>query len=208
MLTTRSLRIALVMAFAVAANGTSHRASAGSSYERACWSAELSTISHNVSGTATIVDDVTIQVDDFFYDGGGPLVYFYLGATNSGSSFANGLEVPPLLSGTAYNGESLTLTLPPGETLDGYGAISVWCAEFNVNFGSGSFDPEPTPGNIDGDCEIDLDDYAAFSTCLAGPDVTTPPPGCPLADFEKADMDGDSDADLDDFAWFQEAFTG
>ena len=114
-------------------------------YPRAGWTAPLSEISHDVSGTVTIVDAVTLQVDDFTYDGGGPAVYFYLGADDTTPSFTSGLELMPLLTGTVYDGTGgpLLLQLPQGHTMDPYQAISVWCAAFDVNFGSGTFVPEP-----------------------------------------------------------------
>jgi hypothetical protein len=58
------------------------------------------------------------------------------------------------------------------------------------------------PGDMDGDGDVDLDDFAAWESCLGGPEVT-PGPDC-----EAADLDSDNDVDLDDFAQFQEAFTG
>ncbi len=41
----------------------------------------------------------------------------------------------------------------------------------------------PTPGDIDEDEGVDLDDFAFFATCMAGPDLTTPPPGCDAEQF-------------------------
>ncbi|MCP4248681.1 MAG: energy-coupling factor transporter transmembrane protein EcfT [bacterium] len=54
----------------------------------------------------------------------------------------------------------------------------------------------------DGDGDVDLDDFAAFDTCLAGPDAGLGT-GCDCFD---ADADGDND--LLDFAEFQVSFTG
>ena len=54
------------------------------------WQAELATLFHDVSGTVTIVDDDTVRVDDFVFDGGGPLVFFYLGTSNTDMSFESG----------------------------------------------------------------------------------------------------------------------
>jgi hypothetical protein len=107
-------------------------------YPRAAWVANIRFGEHSVQAFVTIVDDHTLQVEHFTYDGTAPLVYFYLGASNSSPDFENGLQLEPLLD-RPYNDESLTLTLPVGETLDGYNAIAVWCAEFMVNFGSASF---------------------------------------------------------------------
>lgn len=108
-------------------------------YERAGWEAQLSTKFHEVSGTVRIVDHNTLEVEDFSYDGGGPAVYFYLGTENTQAAFLNGIGVGPLLSGPAYNNETLTIDLPAGETMDMYNAVSVWCVDFEINFGSGTF---------------------------------------------------------------------
>jgi hypothetical protein len=114
-------------------------ASVGWGYDRAGWEAQLSTFSHDVAGTVRIVDEDTLEIEGFTYDGGGPAVYFYLGEDNSDASFGAGLGVGPLLTGTVYNNDSLTVDLPEGVTLDGYNAVSVWCVDFSVNFGSGEF---------------------------------------------------------------------
>jgi hypothetical protein len=55
------------------------------------------------------------------------------------------------------------------------------------------------PGDFDADGDVELDDYAGFSSCLesSGPGI----PGCVTADF---DLDGD--ADHADFAGFQRHF--
>ncbi len=120
------------------AMGAGQAAKAGNLYARAAWTGSIRKGVHSVNATVTVVDDSTLQVEHFTYDGLGPLVSFYLGATNSSTDFQNGLQVGPLLD-RAYADESLTLELPPGETLDGYGAISVWCVENVVSFGSASF---------------------------------------------------------------------
>ncbi len=63
-------------------------------------------------------------------------------------------------------------------------------------------------GDLDTDGDVDFADYAIFTDCMAGPDVTTPPTGCDPADFAEADMDSDGDVDIDDLSLFQVAFTG
>ncbi|MFQ5413054.1 MAG: DUF362 domain-containing protein [Phycisphaerae bacterium] len=57
-------------------------------------------------------------------------------------------------------------------------------------------------GDIDGDADVDLDDFAAFRECLVGPGVL-PPQGC-----RDLDLHVDGDIDLEDFARLQCVFTG
>jgi len=64
------------------------------------------------------------------------------------------------------------------------------------------------PGDLDVDGDVDLDDYAIFRDCLAGPDVPTPPGSCSADDFMNADIEADLDVDIYDFTVFQAAFTG
>lgn len=109
------------------------------------WTAQLSELQHNVSGWVEIVDERTVRLHDFTYDGLGPRVYVTLGAADSNSAFAAGLYLDPVFAvGRAYAGETVDVTLPDGvESFDGYRAVSVWCDEFSVNFGSGLFAPPP-----------------------------------------------------------------
>lgn len=58
------------------------------------------------------------------------------------------------------------------------------------------------PGDADGDGDVDLFDYAAFSACVSGPGV---PAGTVCETF---DLDSDGDVDLADFGAFQRVFTG
>jgi len=57
-------------------------------------------------------------------------------------------------------------------------------------------------GDLDGDGDVDLDDYGVFSDCLSGPE------GGVAAGCEAADLNGDGYVDLDDFARFQLYFGG
>ena len=56
-------------------------------------------------------------------------------------------------------------------------------------------------GDLDGDGDVDLRDWAEFSRRFTGPKQPAIP-GC-----ERADMDRDADVDLEDFVLFQEALT-
>lgn len=63
------------------------------------------------------------------------------------------------------------------------------------------------PGDLDGDEDVDADDFLLFELCIGGPGVTTPPPACNPDHFAAADLEGsDGDVDLRDVAEFQAAF--
>lgn len=59
--------------------------------------------------------------------------------------------------------------------------------------------PRP-PGDVDGDGDVDTTDLYWFGHCMAGPEITVPPPGCSAYRFAGSDLDSDGDADLTDFA--------
>jgi hypothetical protein len=65
-----------------------------------------------------------------------------------------------------------------------------------------------TPGDVDGDGDVDLNDLTVLVSCVAGPNVATPAPGCTVENFVASDVDGDSDVDAKDFAMFQVLFGG
>ena len=58
-------------------------------------------------------------------------------------------------------------------------------------------------GDLDGDGDVNLEDFAIFADCLAGPEVNTPPPACTQQQFDSPDLDRDNDVDLSDFGGFQ-----
>ena len=62
--------------------------------------------------------------------------------------------------------------------------------------------------DVDGDGDVDLNDFATFSVCFYGASVTVPPPGCTPGDFAASDFDEDGDVDLSDLATFAVEFTG
>lgn len=108
-------------------------------YPRTGFRAELQTVAHNVSGQVTIVDEDTLFIEHFYYDGGGASVYFYLGPVSGTFAFGNGLRIGPQLLGTVFQDASFPLDLPAGHTLDGYNAVSVWCELAQFSFGHGPF---------------------------------------------------------------------
>lgn len=114
--------------------------SCGTSHDNVGYSGYFTTLAHNVSGKATIIDDCTIEITEFTYDGGGPAVYFY-GAINHNYSSEQAFPMGAKLSGIVYEGTSITLKLPQNATLDDLTGISVWCVDFNANFGEMTFTP-------------------------------------------------------------------
>lgn len=109
----------------------------GKDHPRVGWSATLTTRAHGVRGTAVIVDNCTVEVRSFFFDGRGLDVKLY-GA--KGTNFRQGWPMSgDLLRSPAYMNETVIGKLPQGRTLDDLDAISVWCVDVPVDFGSGSF---------------------------------------------------------------------
>lgn len=88
---------------------------------------------HGVAGTVTAVDDCTIQIENFTYDGTG-LDVRIIGSPdqdwNNGIALTNDLR-----QSGGYDKESLTLSLPEGVTLDDVQTLSVWCVTVSENFG-------------------------------------------------------------------------
>lgn len=102
--------------------------------------ASLSTFAHQVSGTAMIVDDCTIRIDDFIFDGGGIDVRFYGGL---GGNYTAGFSMSEedLRRPEGYDGtEAVYAQLPEGRTLDDLDGISVWCVPVAASFGDGLFE--------------------------------------------------------------------
>ena len=99
--------------------------------------ATLSTFAHGVSGTATIVDDCTIELTDFNFDGNGIDIRVYgaaAGDYKSGFAISDNLKNFP----TGYEGATMRLNI--GEhSLDGIDGVSIWCVPVGVSFGDGLF---------------------------------------------------------------------
>jgi len=106
-------------------------------HARVGWRAELVENSHGVAGTAEIVDDCTIVVSAFAYDGAGLDVRFY-GALDE--DYAGGFAISDdLVKPGGYVDETVVITLPPERSLDDLNSLSVWCIDVQIDFGSGVF---------------------------------------------------------------------
>ena len=91
---------------------------------------------------------------NFQYDGQGPGAYFYAGP--SGRPSNDGYQIPNEKGSMEvlqrYTGQNLVLSLPSGKTLRNVKWISVWCEEFEVNFGEVTLPDRfkyPRPQKID-----------------------------------------------------------
>jgi len=102
------------------------------------WTAELIGTAHDVAGTAVIVDEDTIEIRDWVYDGGGLNARIYL--LPDGADFDNEYELTDNLVGSPSNGETLVLDIPP-DSFEDWNLITLWCVPAAVSFGSGVFEP-------------------------------------------------------------------
>lgn len=96
----------------------------------------FTTRAHGLSGTATVVDDCTIQLSNFNYDGGGlPDVYVW-GA--KGGNYSGGFRIGSNLFGTPRSNATVQVSLQAGD-IDKLDGISIWCEGARVSFGDGLF---------------------------------------------------------------------
>jgi len=108
----------------------------GNSHPMVGASLTLSSRAHSVNGTVRIVDNCTLEIRNFSYDGGGPNVYVY-GAVDG--DYINGFAMGNKLTGTRFNNQTLTITLNDETVLDNFNSLSIWCVDFDVSFGDGIF---------------------------------------------------------------------
>ncbi|MBW8191754.1 DM13 domain-containing protein [Neiella marina] len=111
----------------------------GNGHAKVGQSGHFQTYSHNVAGTATFIDNCTIEITNFDYDGEGPEVYFYA-ALNSQFDSPDAFIIGERLTGTVFSNDTLQVSLPQGKSLDDLDSLSVWCVDFSVDFGSLTFD--------------------------------------------------------------------
>ena len=102
------------------------------------WVAELIGHHHDVAGTAEIIDEDTIEIRDFVYDGGGINSRLFLLA--DGADFNRDIEISENLVGDDYDGDTLTLTIPDDVAPGDWNLISLWCLPASVSFGDGVFE--------------------------------------------------------------------
>lgn len=99
--------------------------------------ANLSTIAHAVSGRAEIINDCTLRLTNFNYDGGGlPDVYVY-GAENG--VYTVGFRIGDNLFAQEFHDDVLQLMIPNADALEALDGISIWCEGVSVSFGDATF---------------------------------------------------------------------
>jgi hypothetical protein len=98
----------------------------------------VNTFIHNVHGTARIVDNCTIVIENFTYDGIG-LDVRVVGIANGDASNPTVLTADIRRPG-GYNNETLTVPLPEGVTLDDCDQLSIMCIPFKFSFGYATFE--------------------------------------------------------------------
>ncbi|MCB9866527.1 MAG: family 16 glycosylhydrolase [Phycisphaerales bacterium] len=117
-----------------------------------------------------------------------------------GADKADVVNVPITGGWQSWTTASAVLDLDAGTQIMTFLNTSSSTAQYNVNsFTFTALDPH----DLDQDGDVDLADFALLGGCLAGPNVSTPPAGCPQALFDVSDLDGDADMDLQDYANFQ-----
>lgn len=95
---------------------------------------ELISRSHEVAGTVRVLDDCTLLISNFNFDGKGRLVEVFAGQDgdfSQGSSISRDLYRPT----QAYESAELLIRLPQGQTFDDFNSLSIWCTEVGVSFG-------------------------------------------------------------------------
>jgi len=112
----------------------------------------LSTLAHGVSGDLYAVDESTLMLKNFNYDGAGPDAFFWVGTEGNPKNpideaktailahpfkdihYEYRNEAAPILK--AASDETITLTLPPTLKVSDLKWLSVWCRLYSVDFGN------------------------------------------------------------------------
>lgn len=93
----------------------------------------LTSRAHGVSGNVRIIDDCTIAITEFAYDGAGRRVELY---GSIGGSFTRGVSLSSdlLRPSKPYSNALLFVRLPSSVRLGDLDGLSVWCADVDVSF--------------------------------------------------------------------------
>ncbi|KAL0134538.1 hypothetical protein PUN28_001371 [Cardiocondyla obscurior] len=101
----------------------------------------LQEYAHGIKGKVYAVDDATIFIKGFCYDGTGPDAYFWVGNTSQPNPDGYIVPYPETDKDSdprvleAYNYTDIILRLPGGKRIRDIKWLSVWCRRFTVDFG-------------------------------------------------------------------------
>ncbi|XP_055306953.1 protein Skeletor, isoforms B/C isoform X1 [Sitodiplosis mosellana] len=96
---------------------------------------------HKIKGDVYAVDESTLFIKDFAYDGTGPDAFFWVGKTPRPSPEGYIIPYPEEYTGRdppilqAHNNTDIILRLPMGKRIRDIRWLSVWCRRFTVDFG-------------------------------------------------------------------------
>ncbi|CAG0884477.1 unnamed protein product [Darwinula stevensoni] len=96
---------------------------------------------HGISGSVYAVDEDTVVIKGFSYDGSAPDAYFWIGDDVQPSPRGSIVPYPQSYSGEeppilgSFEKEDILLHFPKGMKLTDIKWLSVWCRRFTVNFG-------------------------------------------------------------------------
>jgi len=126
----------------------------GNEVEQGRYLGELSTIRHGVRGSVYALDETTLKVKNFHYDGIGPAAYFYVGERGRPNR-RFGLVVPypsqaithngRVMPLRAFNGEDLILPLPRGCVTSRLRWLAVIAYKYNFVIGALKVQENPVP---------------------------------------------------------------
>merc|ERR1712117_71363 len=90
---------------------------------------------HNIGGNAYALDSKTILIKDFTYDGEGPDAFFLAGTSGKPSRLSGDVVLPYPFDGS----EDVVLNLPSGVSVQDLRWLSVWCRDYQIDFGHLTF---------------------------------------------------------------------
>ena len=109
---------------------------------------DLKNRQHGIGGTVYAVDEKTLLIKGFAYDGAGPDAFFWAGTQGSPSGIGTILPYPfegkfyeyedqsaPIINGRFSGDKNIKLTLPDTLKATDIKWLSVWCRAFSANFG-------------------------------------------------------------------------
>ncbi|XP_064467650.1 protein Skeletor, isoforms B/C-like [Ornithodoros turicata] len=97
---------------------------------------KLSTHFHDVSGELYALDEKTLMLKNFNYDGTGPDAYFWAGSSTrpDHTGFIIPDEKGSMRPLGEYRNQMVVLHLPSGRSVKEMRWFSVWCRKFRANF--------------------------------------------------------------------------